>query len=79
MIEQAVLVHRVLGLGNLILLKRFLGFANEPKAIAKVGAHIRIVGAVRDCLLVMLDRVCPVMPVIVPVPECSRGVGRREL
>ena len=68
-------MHGVLGLGNLILLKRFLGFANEPKAIAKIGAHVRIVGAVRDCLLVMLNRVCPVMPVVVPVPEYSRGVG----
>ena len=79
MIEQAVLVHGILGLSNPILLKRFLRFANEPKAIAKIGAHIRIVRAGRDRLLVMIDRMCPVMPVVVPVPEYSRGVGRWEL
>ena len=72
-------MHGVLGLGNLILLKRSVGFANEPKAIAKISAHIWIVRAVRDGLLVMLDRVCPVMPIVVPVPECSRAIGRREL
>ena len=54
LIKQAVFVHRVLGLRDLILLERFLRLASESKAVTEIGPHIRIIESASNRFLVML-------------------------
>ncbi len=69
----------VLLLRDPVLLERFLRLAEEAEAIAKIGPHVGVVGSARDRLFVMLDRVRPVLPVVIPVARGARGVGWGEL
>lgn len=79
LIQQAVFMHGILSLRDLILLERFLRLTDESKTIAEIGAHIGIIGAFRDCLLIMVDRVGPVLPIVVPIGKCAGRVGRRHI
>src|SRR6266508_3070676 len=67
MVEEAILVLRVMSLRYLVLIQRFLRFAEETVAIAEISAHIGIIASEGDRLLVVLDCVRPILPVIVPV------------
>ena len=78
LIEQAVLVLRILGLRDLILLERFLRLASESKAITEIGPHIRIIDSARDRFLIMLDRVGPVLPIVIPIGQGLCRIGRRQ-
>src|SRR6266508_6801505 len=79
MVEEAILVLRVMSLRYLVLIQRFLRFAEETVAIAEISAHIGIIASERDRLLVVLDCVRPILPVIIPVGERRGGVGGCEM
>ena len=93
LVEKTVLVQRVLPLRDLVLFERLLRLAEESETISQIGSHIGIVGSGGDGLLVMLDRVRPVLPIVIPVRQrpgrinwCEwrnirrdRGGRRREL
>ena len=79
LIEQAVFMHGILSLRDLILLKRFLRLTDKSKTIAEIGSHVGIIGAVCDCLLIMIDRVGPVLPVVIPIGKGAGRVGRRHI
>ena len=72
-------MHGILFLRDLILLERFLRLTDESKTIAEIGAHIGIIGAFRDCLPIMVDRVGPVLPIVVPICKGAGRVGRRHI
>ena len=79
LIEEAVLVLRVLLLRELVLLERFLRLPKKTETIPEVSPHIRVIGAARDRLLVVLDGVWPVPAIVVPVGQGPRRLGRGEL
>jgi hypothetical protein len=78
LIKQAIFVHRVLGLRDLILLERFLRLASESKAVTEIGSHIRIIESASNRFLVMLDRVGPVLPIVIPIGQGRCRIGRRQ-
>ena len=79
LIEKTVLVQGVFLLRDLVLFERLPWLFEEAKTIAEIGPDIWIIGAARDRVLVMLDRVRPVLPIIVPVSQRARGLGGCEL
>ena len=70
---------RVLLLRELILCERLLRLAEKTEAIAEIGPNVGDVGIARDRRLIVLDRVRPVLAVIVPVRQRPRGVSGSEL
>ena len=72
-------MQRIFLLRDLVLFERFLPLTEKAKTIAQIGSHIGIVGAGRDRLLVVRDRLRPILPIVVPVAQCARRFGRREL
>ena len=79
LIEKTVLVQRVLLLRDLILFERLLRLPEKAKTISQIGPQIGRVGSGGDGLLVMLDRVRPVLLIIIPVRQRPGRVGRGHL
>ena len=79
LIEQAVLVLRVLVLRNSILFQSFLRLADEPETITQIRPDVGIVCTSRDRFLVMIDRMRPVLPIVVPIGQGFRGVRSRQI
>ena len=79
LIEKTVLVHRVFFLGELVLLERFLRLREKAKTIPEIGPDIGIVRAEGNRFLIMVDRVGPVLPIIIPVGQRPRRIGGCEL
>jgi len=79
LIEKTVLVQRVFLLCDLVLFERLLQLPEEAKTISEIGPDIGNVGTAPDRGLVMLDRVRPVLPILVPVCQRALGFGGCEL
>lgn len=79
LVEKAVLVQRILFLRNLVLLERFLRLAQKAEAIPEIGPDVGVIGAARNRFFVMLDRVRPVLVVVIPVGQSAGGLGGGEL
>ncbi|MDQ3580990.1 MAG: hypothetical protein M3495_04945, partial [Pseudomonadota bacterium] len=79
LVKETVFVLRILLLRDLILLQRLLRLHEKTEAVAEIGPHVGVVGPERNRFFVVLDRVLPVLPVVIPVSQGAGSVGRGEL
>jgi hypothetical protein len=49
------------------LLERFVVLTKKAEATAEIRSHIRIVGAFRNRFLIVLDRMSPILTILIPV------------
>ena len=79
LIKKTVFVQWVFLLCNFVLFERLVWLFEETKTIAEIGPDIGIIGAASDRFLIMLDRMGPFLPIIVPVRQRSLSLGGCEL
>ena len=64
LIEQAVLVLRVLPLRNRVLLQRFLSLPGETEGVPKVRPHIGVIATFCDRVLILANRIRPLLVIV---------------
>ena len=79
LIEEAVLVQRVLLLRDLVLLECLRRLPQKTKAIPEVRPHISVVGTPRDRFLVMLNGVGPVLVIVISISQSARRLGGSKI